>query len=417
MLLYCLLGDALWAYDFSAVVGGQTLYFNIVGGGVEVTYPNANAFPVNGWEGFTRPTGQLQIPSTVVESGVAYPVVSLGPLAFYGCTGLTSVVIGDGVSMLGNSAFNGCSLLSTVVIPQSVDSIGTQTFAYCPSLSQVWVSNPQPPHTSAFAFYNTTLTSTTLHVLPASLAAYSATAPWSSFGTLLGDGPRVTLIVGVNDVQRGTVTGGGLYNMGDSAVVMATAADGYSFICWNDGDMQNPRILTLTADRNLVAMFFALSHDTVVIHDTVPLTPTLYRLQVLSAQESMGVGVGSAEVPSGTEVEVCALPLNGGRFVGWSDGSNANPRRVRMDGDMELTAFFEHLSAEVSMTQNWHVRTEGRRVIVDGATGEKIRVYDLSGHELAELTATDGTVSLTLPAPGVYVVRVGEWEAVKVTVG
>lgn len=170
-------------------------------------------------------------------------------------------------------------------------------------------------------------------------------------------------------------------------------------------------------DLSLVAMFFALSHDTVVIHDTVPLTPTLYRLQVLSAQESMGVGVGSAEVPAGTEVEVCALPLNGGRFVGWSDGSNANPRRVRMDGDMELTAFFEHLSAEVPMTQNWHVRTEGRRVIVDGATGEKIRVYDLSGHELAELTATDGTVSLTLPAPGVYVVRVGEWEAVKVTVG
>lgn len=424
LILCCLTAGAARAYDFALpMAGGQTLYFNITGGSVEVTYPNATAYPVNGWDGFTRPVGTLQIPSTVVHNGVAYPVTALGQLAFYGCTGLTSVVIGDGIVALGNSAFNGCSMLSTVVIPASVDTIGSQTFAYCPSLSQVWVGRPQPPRTSAFAFYNTTLSSSTLHVLPTSTAAYAAATPWSDFGTLQGDGPTLSLTVGVNDPQGGTVTGGGAFTVGSSVTIGATAADGYSFVCWNDGDMQNPRTLTLTESRHLVAVFLVPLHDTVETHDTVYQHDTSalerYRLQVFSSQGTLGVGVGTTEVPEGTVVEICALPLDGGRFSGWSDGVAANPRRVTVTGEMTFTAFFEQLGIDSHLASNgdkWRVHTEGREVVVMNATGMNIVVYDAVGRQVVTAVAAGETHRMTLPTAGVYVVRVGDWGVVKVTV-
>ena len=39
--MLCAVAAMAWAQDFSLNVGsGQTLYFNIIAGGVEVTYPN-----------------------------------------------------------------------------------------------------------------------------------------------------------------------------------------------------------------------------------------------------------------------------------------------------------------------------------------------------------------------------------------
>ncbi len=62
---------------------------------------------------------------------------SIGANAFYGCSGLTSVKIGDSVASIGSSAFNGCSSLTSVVIPDSVTSIGGSAFRGCSSLTEV----------------------------------------------------------------------------------------------------------------------------------------------------------------------------------------------------------------------------------------------------------------------------------------
>ena len=59
------------------------------------------------------------------------PVVSIGSFAFSGCSSLTSVTIGNGVTNIGVSAFYGCSSLETIVIPDSVTSIFPQAFSMC----------------------------------------------------------------------------------------------------------------------------------------------------------------------------------------------------------------------------------------------------------------------------------------------
>ena len=48
--------------------------------------------------------------------------------AFYNCTGLTSVTIGNSVTSIGEWAFSGCSGLTSITIPDSVTSIGDRAF-------------------------------------------------------------------------------------------------------------------------------------------------------------------------------------------------------------------------------------------------------------------------------------------------
>ena len=59
--------------------------------------------------------------------------------AFEGCTGLTSITIGNGVTSIGYKAFYDCSGLTSVTIPNSVKSIGSSAFSGCSSLENITI--------------------------------------------------------------------------------------------------------------------------------------------------------------------------------------------------------------------------------------------------------------------------------------
>lgn len=133
------------AYDFSAVApSGQTLYYNIRtdGTGVNVVWPNASStLASETWTGYTKPTGDLTIPSSVTYEGMTYSVVSIGT-AFFQCTGLTSVTIPNTVTNISVNAFYGCTgLTGALVIPNSVTSIGGFAFGNCSGLSSLTLGN------------------------------------------------------------------------------------------------------------------------------------------------------------------------------------------------------------------------------------------------------------------------------------
>lgn len=56
------------------------------------------------------------------------------------------------------------------------------------------------------------------------------------------------------------------------AVCNAIANTGYQFDYWSDGNTENPRVITLTSDSSIIAYFSAsiptYIHDTTVVHDT-----------------------------------------------------------------------------------------------------------------------------------------------------
>ena len=64
-------------------------------------------------------------------------VTSIGRSAFSGCSGLTSITIGNSVTSIGSSAFDGCSGLTSITIPDSVTSIGEFAFYNCSGLTSI----------------------------------------------------------------------------------------------------------------------------------------------------------------------------------------------------------------------------------------------------------------------------------------
>ena len=87
--------------------------------------------------------------SVVVGNGVA----SIGNYAFSSCSSLTSVAIGDGVASIGSDAFYNCGSLTSVVIPDSVTSIGDDAFNNCSSLTSVEIPDGVTS-VGNYAFYN-----------------------------------------------------------------------------------------------------------------------------------------------------------------------------------------------------------------------------------------------------------------------
>ena len=73
-------------------------------------------------------SGRYQIPEDVTDISLC---------AFFGCSGLTSIVIPEGVTSIGNFAFYACSGLTSVNIPGGVTRIGDNTFSHCSSLTNI----------------------------------------------------------------------------------------------------------------------------------------------------------------------------------------------------------------------------------------------------------------------------------------
>ena len=86
-------------------------------------------------------SGKIVIPESVEHKGATYSVTSIERHAFSGCSGLTSVTIGNSVTSIGDYAFDGCSGLISVSIGNSVESIGENAFLDCFGLTSVTIPN------------------------------------------------------------------------------------------------------------------------------------------------------------------------------------------------------------------------------------------------------------------------------------
>ena len=86
---------------------------------------------------YTGNDSKLYVP----ESLDFLPVVRIGDEAFKGCSGLTNVVICEGIQHIGARAFSGCCSLASINIPASVISIADSAFEGC-SASLVFVVQP-----------------------------------------------------------------------------------------------------------------------------------------------------------------------------------------------------------------------------------------------------------------------------------
>ena len=112
-----------WAYDFET--GG--IYYNINDDGTSVTVTS----------GTGKYSGDIVIPSTVVNDGNIYSVTGIGKSAFRECTSLTSIDIPQSVTSIGEDAFYGCSSLTSIDLPSGLTYIEVGVFLDCTSLTSI----------------------------------------------------------------------------------------------------------------------------------------------------------------------------------------------------------------------------------------------------------------------------------------
>ena len=108
------------------------IYYNLLGNDAEVTYKDIN---------YNSYSGDVVIPESFTYGERTYSVTSIGYNAFKGCSGLTSVTIGNGVTSIGTEAFRGCRSLTSITIPNGVTSIGNYAFIDCTGLTSITIPN------------------------------------------------------------------------------------------------------------------------------------------------------------------------------------------------------------------------------------------------------------------------------------
>ena len=124
-------------------------------------------------------------------------ITSIGNSAFYGCSGLTELILPNSLRSIGESAFYGCSGLTELTLPNSVTSIRHDAFYGCSGLAKITSLAEIPPVCGSGVFDRVNKTNCELIVLEGSVAAYTQAKGWKEFSNIRGfSGVEVTVAEG-----------------------------------------------------------------------------------------------------------------------------------------------------------------------------------------------------------------------------
>ena len=200
--------------------------------------------------------GIVTLISAITYNGITYPVTSIDKSAFYGCESLDIIDIPNSVTSIGEYAFAYCGTLFYVTLGNSVNSIEYGAFGECNNLFTITCLANTPPSLGDYVFYNTP-SNKTLNVNCGLKDDYISS--WTDFNS--NNIHEITFVVNAtaNDEAFGSVA---VENNCSTATLTATANSGYIFLNWNDGNTENPRVVSLTSDTSFIANFITATVNT-----------------------------------------------------------------------------------------------------------------------------------------------------------
>ena len=226
---------------------------------------------------------------------------------FEDCSSFNTLIIGDNVETIPDYAFYRCRSITSVTIPSTIKKIGESAFGGCRNIqcsqydNALYIGNEENPYlvlvsgiegctecevntnckhinNKAFisgldlgVFYEfwqmqrliskSTVPPLlsggldvpyTVYVPVESVEVYKTSQWWSEKNIL----PCIlNVTIKSNDINCGIVSGGGNYNVGEVAKLIATPVENCYFVKWSDGDTSNPRTYQVYNDTTITAIF------------------------------------------------------------------------------------------------------------------------------------------------------------------
>ena len=205
----------------------------------------------------------------------------------------------------------------------------------------------------------------------------------------------------VNDTSMGKTTGSGSYTDGTRVKLSATPKDHHHFVRWNDGNKENPRYITLKKDTSFTAIFGLDTH----------------KVTLLSNDTSLGKVTGDGLYAYGSVATLTASPKEGNSFKQWSDNNKTNPRQITVTADVTLTAIFVSGDGIAErLPDGMAVYSNDMCIFVKGAEGKAISIFNTAGQLLLQNEVSNSPEQFRMPAKGVYYVKIGCYNPVKLVV-
>lgn len=104
-------------------------------------------------------------------------------------------------------------------------------------------------------------------------------------------------------------------------------------------------------------------------------------------------------------------------FSRWSNGVTSNPYSLVVNSDTTITAIFEPINGIDDKDDiNTKVYSNNGQIVVEGANGNTVTLYDLSGRNLATKHDYGTAICFDVPITGAYMIKIGNHAARKVVV-
>ena len=209
--------------------------------------------------------------------------------------------------------------------------------------------------------------------------------------------PTYTINVISDSPLMGSVYGEGVYPANSVIQIGALPNQGFYFSGWQDGDMNNPRTITVTENATYIAYFSANPVETYTV--------TVYY------DDHQGFVIGAGTYTAGTVASLAAIPADDYMFVKWSDNTTDNPKEVLVDRDIVLAAFFDGTGVEENGLGliKLYPNPANDKICIEGVESEsQAEVYNAFGMKVKSLNLNgDSEISISDIASGLYIIRIG----------
>ena len=209
----------------------------------------------------------------------------------------------------------------------------------------------------------------------------------------------VTINATANPAVGGTVTGAQQYEVGATVTLTATAAEGYEFVNWTEGEniVGTNATLTFTAaiDRDLVANFQEV---------VTPPEPTYVTINATANPAIGGTVTGAQQYEVGATVTLTATAAEGYEFVNWTEGETILGTDATLtftaEANRDLVANFQEV---VTPPEPTYVTINATANPAIGGTVSGANTYEVGATVTLNATAAEGYHFVSWTENGAFV--------------